>query len=78
MAARRKVIVGAIGPSLTSLGVSGALPDPSLKLHNTKGDLLDSNDNWQSDHEAGPENYTAIVAGVNGTTEVGLAEVNGL
>jgi hypothetical protein len=47
-----KVIVRAIGPSLTSLGVAGALPDPALALHDGNGALIASNDNWRSDHAA--------------------------
>jgi len=44
-----RVIVRAIGPSLT---VSGALADPTLELRDGNGGLIDSNDNWRSDHEA--------------------------
>jgi hypothetical protein len=44
-----RVIVRAIGPSLT---VSGALADPTLELRDSDGALIDSNDNWRSDHEA--------------------------
>jgi hypothetical protein len=47
-----KVIVRGIGPSLTNFGVAGALSDPALELHNGNGDLVASNDNWRSDHEA--------------------------
>ena len=43
-----RVIVRAIGPSLT---VSGALADPTLELRDSNGGLIDSNDNWRSDHE---------------------------
>jgi hypothetical protein len=41
------VIVRAIGPSLTVLGVAGALQDPMLELHNANGELIRSNDNWK-------------------------------
>ena len=41
-----KVVVRALGPSLTSLGVSGALADPTLELHDSNGALVTSNDNW--------------------------------
>ena len=44
-----RVIVRAIGPSL---GVPGALADPTLELHDGDGALIDSNDNWRSDQEA--------------------------
>jgi hypothetical protein len=43
-----KVIVRAIGPSLP---VDGKLLDPTLELRDGNGALLDSNDNWRSDHE---------------------------
>jgi mono/diheme cytochrome c family protein len=45
----QKVIVRAIGPSLP---VAGKLADPTLELHDGNGGLLDSNDNWRSDHAA--------------------------
>ena len=41
----------AIGPSLTPLGINGALADPFLELHDS-GALLASNDNWQSGPDA--------------------------
>ena len=47
-----QVLVRGIGPSLTPFGVSGALGDPTLELHDSNGALLASNDNWQSDQEA--------------------------
>jgi hypothetical protein len=46
-----KVIVRAIGPSLTALGVVGALQDPMVELHDSDGSLIFSNDNWRSDQE---------------------------
>ena len=44
----KKVIVRAIGPSLTALGVPGALVDPTLELRNSNGDLVDSNNDWMT------------------------------
>ncbi len=41
------VVVRALGPSLDSLGVSGALADPTLELHDSNGAILAANDNWQ-------------------------------
>jgi hypothetical protein len=41
------VLVRAIGPSLTQHGVTGALQDPVLELHNSSGALIYQNDNWQ-------------------------------
>src|SRR5439155_12304480 len=42
-----RIIVRAIGPSLSS-SIPDALADPMLELHNANGDLLKSNDNWQT------------------------------
>jgi hypothetical protein len=41
-----KVLVRALGPSLTTQGVSGPLQDPLLELHDSNGTLL-MNDNWK-------------------------------
>src|SRR5439155_27082 len=43
----KKVILRAIGPSLTRLGVTGALANPTLEVHNQSGALIASNDDWQ-------------------------------
>jgi hypothetical protein len=47
-----QILFRAIGPSLTDLGVSNALPNPMLELHDGNGTLIVSNDDWRSDHEA--------------------------
>ena len=52
-----QVIVRAIGPSLSSLGIAGALPDPVLQLFDRNGTLLASNDNWRSTQEAQNHRY---------------------
>ena len=44
----KTVLIRAVGPTLTSLGVSGALADPVLSLYNSSSVLLASNDNWNS------------------------------
>jgi hypothetical protein len=41
----KKVMLRAIGPSLP---VSGALADPVLELHNSKGEIVAVNDNWKN------------------------------
>jgi len=46
----KKVIVRAIGPSLSSF-FPGALADPTLELRDSSGSLIRSNDNWRSDQE---------------------------
>ena len=47
----KKVIVRAIGPSLSSF-FSGVLANPVLELRDSLGGLIRSNDNWRSDQEA--------------------------
>ena len=92
-----KVVIRAIGPSLAQSGVSGALADPTLELHDGNGAVLASDNDWRTggqeaeiiattippsnDLESAivatlvPGAYTAIVAGTNNTTGVGLVEV---
>jgi len=41
--------VRALGPSLSSSGLSNLLSDPTLELHNADGTIMVSNDDWQSD-----------------------------
>jgi type VI secretion system secreted protein VgrG len=95
-AAAERVVVRAIGPSLT--GIANVLANPTLELHDANGTVLISNDNWkddanqaaeivaagmapQNDFESAfvmslpPGQYTAIIAGNNFGTGVGLAEV---
>ncbi len=94
-----RVIVRAIGPSLTKAGVSGALSDPTLELRDGNGDLVRANDDWSESQAeeiaqtgvppndaresaivatlpSGP--YTAIVAGKDGATGIGLFELYNL
>jgi hypothetical protein len=47
--ANSTVIVRGLGPSLSQFGLPDGLPDPSLELHDSNGNLLTANDNWQ-DH----------------------------
>jgi hypothetical protein len=46
------IIVRALGPTLTQFGISNALADPTLELHDGNGNLLASNDNWQDTNQA--------------------------
>jgi hypothetical protein len=47
-----KVLIRAIGPSLTQFGVPNALQDPILELRDKNGALVATNNNWQSDQQA--------------------------
>jgi hypothetical protein len=47
--AQANILVRALGPSLGSAGVAGALQDPTLELHDSNGATLATNDNWEDD-----------------------------
>jgi hypothetical protein len=93
-----RIIVRGIGPSLAAVGVSNALANPTLELHDGNGALLVANNDWQDNPaqaaeltaaglaptdslESGiattlpPGLYTALLAGLNNGTGVGLVEV---
>lgn len=46
-----RILVRALGPSLTAYGISGNLQDPSLELHDQNGGTV-ANDDWRSTQEA--------------------------
>ena len=50
--AQANILVRALGPSLGSAGVTGALQDPTLELHDSNGAALAANDNWE-DNQSG-------------------------
>ena len=58
-----KIIVRAIGPDLTAVGVPGALPDPTLELRNQNGVLFASNDNWREGQQEQEIENTQIAPG---------------
>ena len=66
------VIVRAIGPSLTAFGVSDALANPTLELHDGNGVLLVANDDWQDDPAQAAELTAAGLAPTN-PLESGIA-----
>ena len=93
-----RIVVRGIGPSLTALGVPGALANPTLELRDHNGVLLLGNNDWQDDPaqasqliaadlapvdplESGlaatlpPGAYTALLAGSDNGTGVGVVEV---
>jgi len=47
-----RVIVRALGPTLTQFGVTGALADPVLGLFDANGNAIAFNDNWQQSAQA--------------------------
>ena len=48
----KRVLIRAIGPSLANFGVVGPLADPTIELRDINGNLLDSNNDWQSSPQA--------------------------
>jgi hypothetical protein len=49
---QKTVILRAIGPSLSTSGVEGVLPDPTLELHDATGAIIASNDNWRDTQQS--------------------------
>ena len=47
-----RVVVRGIGPSLAQAGISNALQDPTLELHDGNGAIVAANDNWRDSQEA--------------------------
>jgi len=64
--APKTIVLRALGPSLSSFGLSHVLRDPVLRVYNSSHTLIATNDNWQSD-----PNHFVVEAN-------GLAPVNGL
>jgi hypothetical protein len=46
-----RVIIRAIGPSLVDAGITGALADPTLELHDGNGISVAFNDNWRDSQQ---------------------------
>jgi hypothetical protein len=52
MRAAGPILVRALGPSLESLGIPGALQDPSVELIDANGTSIGVNDNWKQSQPA--------------------------
>lgn len=46
-----RVVVRALGPSLTAFGITNALPDPVIELRDASGTLLASNNDWKDSQQ---------------------------
>ena len=53
-----KVLLRAIGPSLSNFGIQGPLQDPLLELHDANGATIAMNDDWKSDQQTEIEQTT--------------------
>jgi hypothetical protein len=51
-AGQTNVVLRAIGPSLSALGISNPLADPMLELHDGNGATIAANDDWKSSPDA--------------------------
>ena len=47
-----KVVVRGLGPSLSQFGITDALQDPFLELHDGNGAEMATNDNWRTSQQA--------------------------
>jgi sugar lactone lactonase YvrE len=79
-----KVLVRALGPTLSQFGVPNVLADPTLELHDANGALIASNDNWQDTQKAAiqasglaPPNATEAAIIITKPTGNGTAIVRG-
>ena len=52
----KKVVVRALGPSLTGLGVPGALQDPTLELHDHTGAIIAFDNDWKDSQQTEIQN----------------------
>jgi hypothetical protein len=55
-----RIVVRAIGPSLSAFGLTNTLQDPTLSLYDSNGNVMATNDNWRDGHQ--PEVGTAGLA----------------
>jgi HYDIN/CFA65/VesB family protein/lysyl oxidase len=55
-AANKTVVLRALGPSLTALGISGALLNPTLELRDHTGAIIGFNDNWKDSQQTAIQN----------------------
>lgn len=70
----KKVVIRGIGPSLKQFGINNALSDPTLELHDSKGAVIATNNNWQTTQIGG-----VITADqMNDITNSGLAPADPL
>jgi plastocyanin len=63
----KRVIIRAIGPELMHYGITNALDNPKLELHNGTGALIATNDDWQ----------TTILGGIITSSQVSAIQNSG-
>ena len=73
-----RVILRAIGPSLSASGIQGALPDPNLELHDASGTTIASNDNWKTRPDGSSQQGEIEATGIPPTSDLESALVQTL
>ena len=66
----KKVLIRAIGPSLTGIGITGALVDPTLELHDSTQALIASNDNWKRRPDGSSQQAEIEATGIPPTNDL--------
>ena len=56
----KQLILRAIGPSLASYGITGAMADTTLELYDSTGATIATNDNWQTGGQASQITATGL------------------
>ena len=56
----KNILIRALGPSLGAAGVSGTVADPVVELHDGTGQIVASNDNWNTGGQASEITATGI------------------
>lgn len=57
-----KILIRGIGPSLTAAGITNALANPTLELHDGNGTLVATNDNWKLNDQTQQSQETEVRA----------------
>lgn len=73
-----RVIVRAMGPSLSAAGIVNALQDPNLELRNATGALIATNDNWKALPAGGSQQGEIEATGLPPTNDFESAVVQNL
>jgi hypothetical protein len=48
----KKVLIRGLGPTLAQFNVTGVMQNPTLELHDGRGSLITTNDNWKDTQQA--------------------------
>jgi uncharacterized repeat protein (TIGR03803 family) len=73
-----RVLVRAVGPSLSAFGIQGPLQDPNLELHDASGATIASNDNWKMRPDGSSQQGEIEATGIPPTNDLESALVQTL